>query len=85
MLRLGPDNATLSVHTKRGGAAGLIAGAAERPAEPALAARAAAADPAAVAETERLAGLEVLGEGRDAAGLGQLQTEVRNLKGMMEI
>ena len=70
---------------KRGGAAGLVAGARERPAEPAIAARAAAMDPAAVAETERLAALEVLGEGRDAAGLGDLQTEVRNLKGMVEL
>ncbi|WP_237480647.1 ABC transporter ATP-binding protein [Lichenibacterium dinghuense] len=69
---------------KRGGAAGLIAGAAERPAEPALAARAAAGDAGAVAETERLAAREVLAEGRGAAGLDALQTEVRNLKGMLE-
>ena len=70
---------------RRGGAAGLVAGAEAKPAEPGLAARVAAEDPAAVAETERLVAMEVLGEGRDAEGLGDLQKEVRNLKGMLEI
>ncbi len=70
---------------RRGGAAGLVAGAVERPAEPALAAHMAAQDPGAVAETERLVAREVLGESRGTAGLEELQTEVRNLKGMLEI
>ncbi len=72
---------------RRGGAAGLVAGAAaaDRPPDPAIAARVAAGDPAPVAETERLAALEVLGEGRGEAGFPDLQEEVRNVKGMLEI
>ena len=70
---------------RRGGAAGLIAAAAERPAEPALAARTSSAEPAEVLETERLAALQVLAEGRGESGLADLQAETRNLKGMLEI
>ena len=68
----------------RGGTAGLVAGAAERPAEPATAARVAAGDRTGVAEAERLAAQEVLAEGRGEAGLEDLRKEVANLKGMLE-
>ena len=73
------------VLARRGGTAGLVAGAADRPADPATAAHLAAADPAAVTEAERLAAEQLLVEGRGATALGDLQVEVRNLKGMLEI
>ncbi len=69
---------------RRGGTAGLVAAAAETSAEPDEAARLAAGDPAAVAEAERLAALEALSHGGrpDVAGL---DTELRNVKGMLEL
>ena len=58
---------------RRGGAAGLVAGSAGRPAEP-----------AAVDEAERLAARDGLDEGRDVPGFADLQKEMGNLKGMLE-
>ena len=72
------------VLARRGGTAGLVAGAAERPLGPAADLLPAARDTAAVAEAERLAAGQALAEGRGAAGLAALQGEMRNLKGMLE-
>ena len=66
---------------RRGGAAGLVAGAAERPAAP----DAPPAEPALVDEAARLAAREAQERGLDAPALADLKQEMGNLKGMLEI